>query len=273
PGLRLPRGMKINERQTSLKLDDLRRQDPDAPIRNFPGSELTAPGRTGLAASGLAPTTTKEEVWAFLDAREGDLLLNPKGDLRVLSRGRKRGEHEIWRLTAKGELDVTRTLRPTTDEAGEWLDIVDRRGKVRARYPIGYPFPYLPTGQRHPAFQLTDRLLESREPVVLPWMPKKWKTFEFFHDGSVIGTPMDGGPETRGSWRWTRGLLHVWIDGNSEAPEWTDVADMLGMERPKLWTVWDSDPERPKLKTRGPLKRDPDGRRPCSKYPAPCYGN
>ena len=73
PKLELPANMRVNEKQTSRKMKELRRQDPAAPIRDFPGSHLTAPGRTGLASSDGRPTTTKGEVDSFLEAQEGTL--------------------------------------------------------------------------------------------------------------------------------------------------------------------------------------------------------
>ena len=236
PNLRLPAGLKINEKQTSRKFNDLRRQDPDAPIRNFPGSHLTGPGRTGLAASRLAPTTTKKEVWAFLDAQEGNVMLGPKGNGRVFVRGAEgTGRHEIWGLKDEGDFAWIADMVEAEDGKGEWLHW-EFDGKVVARYPMGYPLPYLPTGLRHAAFQLTDKLIEAGAPVALPWMPAAWKDFTFRADGTVRARQADGGPDVIASWRWTQGKLWVKAGNNQEAPGWEDVADALGMEKPALWT-------------------------------------
>ncbi len=140
PDQDIPAHIRINEKQTSLRMDELRRQDPDAPIRNFPGAHLTAPGRTGLGRSGGRPTTTKAEVEAFLKAQHGNVLINGKkiGVTYVRSGDRE----EFWRIgeeyhMAEDFWDIVRV----TDEVGEWIEIHDGP-RVRRRYPMGYPFPY-----------------------------------------------------------------------------------------------------------------------------------
>ena len=239
PGITPLPGMAINAKQTSQDLAELRRQDPDAPIRNAPGSELTAPGRVGLIASNWGPTTTREEVEAFMDARRGDVMLSPMGHGYVFVEG-YRDLGEVWRLAEDdGRLLTYGKLTGETDKAGqEW--VVSKIPTLPTfRYPVGYPFPMLPTGHRHAAFQLTDRLIEAGEPVVLPWMPKKWKDFTFLADGKVRARRADGSPDRLSTWTWTEGRLWVQVDGNQEAPGWKDVAKHLGMARPKLWTPTD----------------------------------
>ncbi|MCY4565124.1 MAG: hypothetical protein OXE40_11700 [Gammaproteobacteria bacterium] len=243
PGLALPPDMAINEKQTSLRMDELRRQDPDAPIRNFPGSHLTAPGRTGLGASRGAPTTTEEEVLAFVKAEHGNVLLSPSGVGYVFVGGQAVSEDsfwmdEVWRLDDEGKLMAYGVSHTETDARGQDWVITEIPGQPEFRYPVGYPFPVLPTGHRHAAFQLTDRLIEASEPVALPWMAAKWRDFVFEEGGRLSAAPVAGGVREEGRWRWTRGRLKVWFaEDETEAPFWTDVADMLGMERPKLWTV------------------------------------
>ncbi len=238
PALAPAAGLGINEKQTSLEMDELRRQDPDAPIRHLPGAEHTAPGRTGLGASELAPTTTREAVFAFMRAQHGNIVLSPKGNPRVLILGDEGGPHELWQLGKDGKVANTSTFHEVKDGDGEWLE-GRRRGKSLGRYPMGYPFPYLPTGYRHATFQLTDRLVEAGEPVALPWMPAKWKDFAFLADGKVRARRADGGPDRISTWRWTQGRLWVQIDGNREAPDWEEAYEQLGMAKPKLWTPAD----------------------------------
>ena len=238
PDLPLPSRMAVNEKQTSHKLDEMREQDPSAPIRHFPGSDLTAPGRTGLAASNGGATTTKDAVLAYLHAQEGNILIQYQGAGRVFVRGPGK-EHELWRLhmTDPDKPDFSRVMREVSDASGDWIDIVNRRtGKITRRYPMGYPFPYLPTGYRHAAFLLTDALIESGEPVVLPWMPKEWKDFAFRADGKVLARRANGGPDRLAPWRWTKARLWVQTGDNREAPGWEEVAEQLGMTKPKLWT-------------------------------------
>ena len=49
PGLDLPAGLPVNERQTSSVMELTVAQDPGAAVHAHPGSELRAPGATGLA--------------------------------------------------------------------------------------------------------------------------------------------------------------------------------------------------------------------------------
>ncbi len=233
PKLDLPPKLAINEKQTASDLSELRQQDPNAPIRHFPGAEMTGPGRTGLAASGGKPTTTSEEVWKFL-GEQGHVFLSPDGWGRVFAQGDD-DRHEVWGLKDNGETAWTADLVSFEEEGRKWLGW-EFKGKLVARYPMGYPFPYLPTNYRHAAFQLTDALIEAGEPVALPWMPAKWKDFTFRADGTVRARRADGGPERLAPWRWTQGRLWVQTGDNREAPGWKEVAKQLGLAKPKLWT-------------------------------------
>ena len=253
PGLvkHLPAGMKINEKQTSLKMAELRRQDPDAPVRHFPGSNMSAPGRTGLGASKGEPTTTKEEVLAFITAQDGNIMLSGLGDGYIFVGGQAASQDsvwtdEVWQLDDEGKLTAYGVLHSETDASGQDWSVVKMPGQPELRYPVGYPFPVLPTGHRHAAFQLTDRLVEAGEPVALPWMAARWRDFLFEEGGRLSAAPVAGGMREEGRWRWTRGRLEVWFaEDETEAPFWTDVADMLGMERPKLWAVRNAGPDHP----------------------------
>ena len=239
PKIKLPAGMRINEKQTSRELNKLRRQDPDAPIRHFPGSEHTAPGRTGVVATGGGATTTLEDIEAFMRAQAGNIMLSSYEKGYVFTPGWSEGTTEIWRLAPIGEIIGFGTNKRIEDSTGQLWSISDIPLVGKVHYPIGWPLPLLPTGYRHAAFQLTDRLVEAGEPVALPWMPEKWKDFLFLADGKVRARRADGGPDRMGRWLWTEARLWVDIDGNSKAPGWEEVAEALGMEKPKLWTLAD----------------------------------
>ena len=230
-------GIGINEKQTSSKIDELRRQDPDAPIRNFPGSQLTAPGRTGLAASGGKPTTTKAEVEAFLDAQEGNILRwNTYGWVWVRSGDRE----EVWRI--QDERASERFFDVARAEDGSRLAVrFPTRDMV---YMVGYPFPFLPTGHRHPAFQLTDELLARPYPRSLPFMGEAYadKRFVFHPKGkfSVVDEAgnLDQGPHFAGTWRWTRQALEMTVRNDPTGfrlVHWRTLAHQLGM-KPVVWT-------------------------------------
>ena len=242
PKLRLPTGLKINEKQTSLRMDELRRQDPDAVIRHFPGSHLTGPGRIGIAAHGL-PTTNRDEVWAFLNGQEGNVILGPKGHGRVFVRGAEGADrHEIWGLKDEGGLAWTAELAEVADGGADWLHW-EFDGKVVARYRMGDPLPYLATGHRHGAFQLTDRLIGGAEAMALPFMGDAYadRRFVFIGDGNLSVVDLDGNlaPDEgfEGTWRWTKGRLEVRVagDGRVHGIGWQDLARELGV-KPALVT-------------------------------------
>ena len=75
--------------------------------------------------------------------------------------------------------------------------------------------------------------------MVLPWLPEDWKDFTFSADGTVRARRADGGSDRLAPWRWTQGRLWVQTGDNREAPGWEEVAEQLGMAKPKLWTLAD----------------------------------
>jgi len=240
PGLKLPAHIRINEKQTSLKMDELRRQDPDAPIRNFPGSHITAPGRTGLAASGGRPTTTRKEVWNYLRAQEGYVVTSSLGAGYVFDLDS--GGNEVWRLAGDGGISKVGQLR----EEGDWLlfeipgdpDFEKHLGGSVYRYPMGYPFPLLPTGHRHAAWQLTDELIGKGEPVALSWMGERYADHRFLFHDRTLTVVAPGETYLTGRWRWTKGRLQVQVDGEEQhagSIAWRDLANELGVT-PTVWT-------------------------------------
>ena len=236
PNLKPPAHIRINEKQTSPRLDELRRQDPDAPIRNFPGSHLTAPGRTGLGASRGRPTTTAEEVRRFLLEQTGNVVTSPAGVGHVFSYA---GEgNEVWRLAEDGGIAQVGQVR----EEGDWL-IVEVPGQRVLRYPVGYPVPVLPTGHRHAAFQLTDAFLARPYPRELPFMGEAYADKRFvFHPKGKFSVVDDAGnlvegPHFAGSWRWTRGRLEMTVRNDPAGPRsigWRELAEHLG-KTPAVW--------------------------------------
>ena len=242
PGLKLPAHIQINEKQTSLRMDELRRQDPAAPIRHFPGSRMTAPGRTGLAASGGRPTTTRDEVSAFLHAQEGHVVTSPFGLGYVLVLAVGGSTHEIWSLANDGTI---RAFGEVVEE-GDWIafkipgdpDFERHFSGAAYRYPVGYPFAFLPTGHRHAAFQLTDELVGKGEPVALSWMGERYADHRFLFHDRTLTVVAPGETYLTGRWRWTKGHLQVWVDGEEQhagSIAWRDLARELGVT-PTVWT-------------------------------------
>ena len=246
PDLKIPAHVRINEKQTSYRFDELRRQDPDAPIRNFRGSHLTSPGRTGLGRSGGKPTTTKAEVEAFLEAQHGNILINNKRIALTYVRAGDR--EELWRIGHAGMTDGFWDIVRTRDEAGEWLEVHDGP-RVRRRYPIGYPFHFLPTGHRHPAFQLTDELVAQPRPRALEFMGEAYsgKRFVFHPEGKFSVVDEAGnlveGPHFDGTWLWTQGRLEMTVRDDPAGPRsvgWRELASDLDMQ-PKIWSRYSQD--------------------------------
>ena len=233
PDLKLPAHIRINEKQTSLRFDELRRQDPDAPIRHFPGSHLTAPGRTGLGASGGKPTTSRKEVWTFLHGQEGYVVRSASETGYVLGLARGGSTGEVWRLADDGSIAATGVLR----EQGDWI-FIEIPGQPVLRYPMGYPVPVLPTVHRHAAWQLTDKLIARGEPLPLPWMGERYAGHRFLFHDKTLTIVAPGDRYLEGRWRWTRGCLEVTVEGDERNPvsiAWRDLARELGAT-PKVWT-------------------------------------
>ena len=231
-------GLEVNEKQTSGKLDELRGQDPTAVIRNFPGSQHTGPGRTGLFASGGKPTTTREEIETWMRSQEGNVLLSSLGNGYVFSEGWD--EHtQIWKIDYDGDIASFGKITRKTDKSGQEWSISEIPGIGKLYYPIGYPLPLISTGHRYPAWQLTDKLIAGGEPVVLSWMGERYAGYRFlFHDKTLtVIAPSD--EYFTGRWRWTKGRLQVTVDGEEQHAQsigWEELAQELGVE-PRFWTL------------------------------------
>ena len=240
PGLDLPSGIRINGKQTSLRMDEMRRQDPDAPIRNFPGSQHTTPGNSGLGASGGKPTTTKAEIEAWLADQEGNILISSSGTPYTYVRAGDR--EESWRIgnenLADKYFDVVRSEDGNRVSFGRYV------------YVFGYPFGYLPTGHRHPAFQISDELIRRPYPRALEFMGEAYtdRRFVFHREGSSssqgkfsvvdLNGDLVEGPHFDGMWRWTKGRLEMTVRDDPAGPRsigWRELASDLDIQL-KVWS-------------------------------------
>ena len=229
-GLDLPAGLAINGRQTSAVMEAAVAQDPEAALRAVEGSHLRAPGSTGLAMAGGVPTVTAAELMRFLVANDGYVLEGPAGGpgrspvRLVLVLGAERDE--LWRLDGDGNVADTAVLLPAADSTG--IAVQWERLPRRQEYRIGDPFPLRPTGERHGAFLLTDRLVEADRAVVLPFGERGGIAVQFAEGGGVTAQSADGSA-LGGRWYWSRGHLHVALDGiETVAWPWRDLARHLG---------------------------------------------
>ena len=221
PDLDLPAGLPVNAKQTSALMEEAVAQDLDGALHAHPGSELRAPGATGLAMSAGAPAVTASELARFLAANDGHVLESPAGTRMVLVLGAERDE--LWRLDEDGHVADTAVLLPVAEGAGivaQW-----ERLPRRLEYRLGDPFPLQPTGERYGAMALTDRLIAAGRPVALPFGDAGDISLRFNEGGAVTAADIHGG-ELGGRWRWSRGHLHVSLDGMKEtlAWPWRDLA-------------------------------------------------
>ena len=221
PDLDLPAGLPVNRKQTSVLMEEAIAQDPEAAVRDHPGSALRAAGSTGLALAAGAPTVTADELARFLAANDGHVLESPAGTRLVLVLGPERDE--LWRLDAGDDVADTAVLLPTADGAG--IAVQWERLPRRQDYRLGDPFPLRPTGMRYGAFLLMDRLIGADRPLALPFGDRGEMAVRFAPDGTVIAASEDG-DGIGGRWWWSRGDLHVALDGVSEtsAYPWRAVA-------------------------------------------------
>ena len=238
PGLAVPAGLPVNERQTSTAFGTMMAQDPEAPVRNAPGSHLRGPGATGIAAAQGRPRLPAAGLARFLAENDGFVLTDTAGARHVLVLGPE--SDELWLLGEDGGIADTGVLVPSSD--GTEIAVHYRRLPIRPRYRIGDALPFLPTGERFAAMRMTDRLASEGTPVALP-----------FAGTGVSGTNVSGGDETvlrlrpdgrvtaggggtgtaPGTWRWSRGELVVTLEA-SGGPEtearypWRLLADRWG---------------------------------------------
>lgn len=224
PELR-PSWVPLNGKQGSVVFWKLMREDGQAPLRRFPGSDVTIPGARGLAASGHQPTYPAEALRAWLAENNGTVVRG--GLLRYVLALGPRGD-EVWLL--EGDTDeVVDTIRLIPSEDGAGVELQFTEAPVRLLYRLGYPLGLVSTGERYGAMALMDWLVERREPVAVPFMDRENVGFRFLADGGLrVGTR--GGVEIAGEWWWSQGLLHVRVDGIDAVNtfEWRALASHVG---------------------------------------------
>ena len=238
PGLAVPAGLPVNERQTSTAFGAMMAQDPEAPVRNAPGSHLRGPGATGIAAAQGRPRLPAAGLARFLAKNDGFVLTDTAGARHVLVLGAE--SDELWLLGEDGGIADTGVLVPSSD--GTEIAVHYRRLPIRPRYRIGDALPFLPTGKRFAAMRMTDRLASEGTPVALPFAGTGVAGTSVSAGGETVVrlrpdggvTAGGGGTETvPGTWRWSRGELVVTLEG-SGGPEtearypWRLLADLWG---------------------------------------------
>ncbi len=233
--LKYPSYLTINEKQTSLRFRELRAQDPDAPIRNFPGSELRALGAVGTPmAEGRPPMVVRNRLKDFLEAHNGKLLrsIRDKVHHALMLQGGSGGHYEVWRLKPDSyEIEDVGHLvwSPDFEEIVVRFETLD----VRLGFRLGGVFPLVPTGRRHAPTLLMDWLVAREGHVALPFVDNENIDFRFHADGRVEASRRDGSGPVPGTWRWSRGELVVQLEGIDSFTRypWRELARHVG------WTV------------------------------------
>ena len=225
PDLDLPSDLAINEKQTSLAFQAMRGEDPDAPLRHFPGSEFAGPGATGIGASHMRPTMTADALKDFLLARNGEVLLTNSGTRLVLMLNPDRDE--LWRLDGgDGIADIGYLV---SSDKGKKVTLQFEKSDKAQHYWVGYPLPLLPTGERYAALRMMDWIIARGEDVVLPFLEREQVAFAFAEGGQVVARTTDG-EDAPGKWWWSRGRLHINLESieRSNAYLWDELAAHVG---------------------------------------------
>ena len=220
-----PRALPVNRNQASTVFWKLMREDSAAPVRAFPGFERAIPGATGLAASGHQPTLSAEALRAWLAENNGMVVRG--GPIRYVLALGPRGD-EVWLLQGESD-EIADTIELIPSEDGYGVVLQFTKAPVRLSYRLGYPLGMASTGERYGAMALTDWLVARGELVPLPFMDRENVGFRFLRDGG-LRVATRGGVEIGGEWWWSRGLLHVRVDGIGSVNtfEWRALAQHVG---------------------------------------------
>ena len=227
PDVPLPADMAINERQTSRSLDKLRKQDPEAVIRNYPGSGLRRLGAVGIAAARNRPTVTITDLDRFFVEQNGQIVENPSGNRYAVAIGGP--DDELWRLGAFDPDEIVDIAYGSISDDSKDLVWSFEKRKQPLRYRIGEAFPALPTGKRYAAHRLMDWIIAEGGAIGLPFLDRDDVGLRFEAGGKVTAST-NSGEEIAGKWWWSRGNLHVQLSGVKEVMSyaWRPLAERLG---------------------------------------------
>ena len=225
PDVRPPAVVPVNDKQRSALFEALLREDPEAPLRRFAGSERRVPGAVGLAASGHQPTLPAEVLGKWFARNDGFVVTS--GVSRYAVSLGPRGD-ELWLLDGDTD-DIVDTIELVGSADGEGLVWQFTKAPVRRVYRLGYPLGLVSTGERYGAMALMDWLVERGEPVGLPFMDRENVGFRFLRNGNLrTGTYVGG--DIGGEWWWSKGMLHLRVDGIEAVNtfEWRALAHHVG---------------------------------------------
>ena len=211
PGLELPASLPVNARQTATAFDAMMAQDPDAAVRNAPGSHLRGPGAVGIAGARGRDRLPGADLARFLAENDGFVLTDTAGARHVLVLGAQ-GD-ELWLLDEAGAIADVGLLVPAA--GGAEIAVHYERLPLRPRYRIGDALPFLPTAERFAGMRTTDRLAGTDTAVSLPLPGRGETAVRLGADGTLSADDGSGG-HLPGTWRWSRGALAVTVEGAAE---------------------------------------------------------
>ena len=227
PELAVPASLPVNERQTSTAFAAMMAQDPDAPVRNAPGSHLRGPGATGIAAAQGRDGLSRADLARFLAENDGFVLTDTAGARHVLVLG-EAGD-ELWLLGEDGRV---------ADTAGAGVGRDGDRGPLRAPADTAAlpdrRRPPLPSDERAVRGDAHDRPAGSGGGR--RWCcpsPGGTETVVRLAGDGMLAAEGGGTGAVPGTWRWSRGELVVTLEGTlvpglEARYPWQVLADRVG---------------------------------------------
>ena len=159
-------------------------------------------------------------------AGSGSVLAGPEGGKWVIASGREKTE--IWKVDEGGR--IADTGYAAWLSAGKELR-VDWESGGAGRWKVARAglFPWKSTGERFSAFRLSDWMIAGGKAFGLPFLGSENIAFTFKAKG-VVSAGKKGGGEVMGKWWWSRGLLHLDLEGFKEVAtyEWISLARHVG---------------------------------------------
>ena len=221
PPRSLPSGLPVDRQQNSLDWNDLERAA--SPVRDFPGSEYSYLGATGLGASSGQPTMTQQQVEEYERRMNGVIGATPHEDgwfddpfVFVQTPDGK----EVWLLDDHDDIVAVGIVTPV---AGRDINVIRWQGSVPDySYRTRFPIPVRPTPRRHPAFEMMADLTASERPVALRHAGSGASAFVFLAEGKLRSA---GAP---GAWWISGGDIRVKAKENVVGYPWRDLADAAG---------------------------------------------
>ena len=223
PPLSLSPDLPIDQRQNSLDWIDLKRTA--SPIRDFPGSEYSYIGATGLGASSGQPTMTPQQVENYERLMNGVIGVTDEGsfvDKFVFVR--TPDGNQVWLLDDHDHIVEVGTVTPVPSRD---INVIRWRGSFPDySYRTRFPIPVRPTPRRHPAFEMMADLVASERPVTVEHPGSGASAFVFFPAGKFHSS------SATGAWWISNGEIMMKANEKVAGYPWREFADAVGWKPP-----------------------------------------